>query len=141
MNLLLVLLAAGAVAAARIPTTPSPALRLRSVERRQDPSRDLVTTKSSPLRKHRQAYHGLARPHQSTPNGPAVPGIARLDTLTFIVTVEIVLGNQTFSVILDTGSSDTWVTRDGFVCVDENDVEVDVRMPCFPCPSPSRGGH
>lgn len=40
------------------------------------------------------------------------------DSLQATYTTDITFGDQTFTAIVDTGSSDTWVIGDNFTCVD-----------------------
>lgn len=46
--------------------------------------------------------------------------IAELDGVSYnrAYATDLTIGGQTFEVIVDTGSSDTWVIERGFVCVD-----------------------
>ena len=113
--------------AAAAPSKAEPLLRLRALERRQAPSPDTVTSNSSPLRKQR-----LNGGSNGKVSSNAALGLAQLDTLPNLTTVEITIGGQNFSMILDSGSSDTWAARTGFTCVDANNIASDVRYPQCP---------
>lgn len=49
-----------------------------------------------------------------------IPGTAALRATGSSFLAPITLGGQTFNVIVDTGSSDTWLVNSSFTCVDQN---------------------
>ncbi|KAG9252439.1 putative aspartic-type endopeptidase [Emericellopsis atlantica] len=75
------------------------------------------------------AASGIVAPlHRRTGNSTShaqdnpAPLIATLNSFWFDVEVQI--GNQTFYLLVDTGSSDTWVAADGYTCIDPADNRV-----------------
>ncbi|GFF34580.1 probable aspartic-type endopeptidase AFUA_3G01220 [Aspergillus udagawae] len=78
---------------------------------------DLVTDNVVPLKPvHSVLRHqkGLHR-RQSTSNG-GITAINNPSQANYVA--EVGWGNETYSMILDTGSSDTWILKEGFQCLD-----------------------
>ncbi|GIC90266.1 pepsin-like aspartic protease [Aspergillus udagawae] len=78
---------------------------------------DLVTDNVVPLKPvHSVLRHqkGLHR-RQSTSNG-GLTAINNPSQANYVA--EVGWGNETYSMILDTGSSDTWILKEGFQCLD-----------------------
>lgn len=49
-----------------------------------------------------------------------IPYSSNLTRVNSVVYTDIILGDQKFKVLLDTGSSDTWVTSSDFACIIKN---------------------
>lgn len=83
------------------------------------------------------AYTALAPIHRRAshhdPYKSLSPITATLNSYWFDVEVEI--GNQTFFLVLDTGSSDTWVAATGYTCIDESTNQVVPSDECNWCPT------
>jgi aspergillopepsin I len=100
----------------------------RSLKRRA-PGVDRVTHSVIPLKPVNSVRHhhtGLRR-RQSPGNGTA--GLAAINNpgqANYVA--EVGWGNETFSMILDTGSSDTWILQEGFQCLDSTGAPTAVRV-------------
>ena len=104
------------------------------------PSPDVVTDNLVPLKRvtlplswksSRQQRKTLNR-RQSTGNSTSggITTISNPQQLAYVA--EVTWGNETFDMLLDTGSSDTWLLQEGFQCLSSNGSAVDVRniQPC-----------
>lgn len=117
------LLALAASSAAKAPEKPHGSLKRRA------PGVDRVTDNVIPLKpvnSVRRHHTGLRR-RQSTGNGKG--GLAAINNpgqANYVA--EVGWGNETFSMILDTGSSDTWILQEGFQCLDSTGAPTTVRV-------------
>jgi aspergillopepsin I len=88
---------------------------------------DLVTDNVVPLKPvHSVLRHqkGLHR-RQSTSNG-GLTAVNNPSQANYVA--EVGWGNETYSMILDTGSSDTWILKEGFQCLDSTGAPTIVRI-------------
>ncbi|GIJ85100.1 hypothetical protein Asppvi_003955 [Aspergillus pseudoviridinutans] len=101
--------------AARIPDLNSGKSH-RSLRRRA-PGLDLVTDNVVPLKPVHSVLRHQKRLHrrQSTSNG-GLTAINNPSQANYVA--QVGWGNETYSMILDTGSSDTWILEEGFQCLD-----------------------
>lgn len=107
------------------------------------PSPDVVTDNIVPLapvNSARRHYKGLRR-RQSAGTGN-VTAISNPSQANYVA--QVGWGNDgTYSMILDTGSSDTWILGEGFQCLDTTGAPTDVRVlrPVFLCQLVSNMSH
>ena len=94
------------------------------------PSPDVLTDNFVPLKRvtlplsWKSSHHqrrALNR-RQSTGN---ITTISNPQQLAYVA--EVTWGNQTFDMLLDTGSSDTWLLQEGFQCLSSNGSAIAVR--------------
>lgn len=118
------LLGLAASSAAKIPQ-PNSSKSHRPLKGRTS-GRDLITDNVLPLkpvnsvRRHQKSL----RRRQSTGNG----GLAAINNphqANYVA--QVGWGNETYSMILDTGSSDTWLLKKGFQCLDSTGAPTTVR--------------
>lgn len=104
--------------------------------KRRAPGVDRVTDNVVPLKPVngvRRHHTGLRR-RQSTGNGNGgLTAINNPGQANYVA--QVGWGNETFSMILDTGSSDTWILQEGFQCLDSTGAPTTVRVfrPHLPC--------
>ena len=85
------------------------------------PSEIVATSTTLPLKKIKASGASAARrgslaSSATIPNGNQT-GLIALE-LGEEFAAEVTIGSQTFDLIIDTGSSDTWVVEEGFTCID-----------------------
>ena len=103
------------------------------------PSPDVLTDKLVPLKmvtlplswqpvRHMKTLNRRQSTGNSTCGG--ITTISNPQQLAYVA--EVTWGNETFDMLLDTGSSDTWLLQEGFQCLSSNGSAVDVRniQPC-----------
>lgn len=91
------------------------------------PSLDVVTDNVVPLvpvNRAQRHYKGLHR-RQSASNGNFT-AISNPNQVNYVA--QVGWGNETYSMMLDTGSSDTWILQKGFQCLDSTGVPTNVRV-------------
>jgi hypothetical protein len=74
-------------------------------------------------------YLSLSRRSNSPPTGKTAPLVSTLFNSDFDVNVTI--GGQTFPLLVDTGSSDTYVVKSGFQCVNRTDGSTLTQAACL----------
>ena len=104
------------------------------------PSPDVLTNKLVPLKtvtlplswqsSHHQKKTLNRRQSTSNNTSGGITAISNPQQLAYVA--EVTWGNQTFDMLLDTGSSDTWLLQEGFQCLSSNGSAVAVRniQPC-----------
>lgn len=65
--------------------------------------------------------NGISLHSRNSKTGVVVPLSATTTEFGTVLDVEATLGNQSFKFFLDTGSSDLWVTRTDYNCIDDSD--------------------
>jgi hypothetical protein len=104
------------------------------------PSPDVLTDKLVPLKTanlplswQSVRQRKTLNRRQSTGNstGGGITTISNPQQLAYVA--EVTWGNQTFDMLLDTGSSDAWLLQEGFQCLSSNGTAVAVRNdhPCL----------
>lgn len=98
------------------------------------PSPDVLTDKVVPLKTVTLPLSWQSLRHRKTLNHRQSAGNSTSGSITTIsnpqqlaYVAEVVWGNQTFDMLLDTGSSDTWLLQEGFQCLSDNGTAVAVR--------------
>jgi len=76
--------------------------------------RDVVTTNYLPMRRHVSSHPPMGH---SVLNRRGVGSANLTNFLDVYYIVDLVLGNQSIPVSIDTGSSDTWVVKEPYDCV------------------------
>lgn len=72
---------------------------------------------------HRKTLNRRQSSGNSTSGG--ITTISNPQQLAYVA--EVTWGNQTFDMLLDTGSSDTWLLQEGFQCLSSNGTAIAVR--------------
>lgn len=124
------LLGLAASSAAKAPEKPHRALKRRA------PGIDIVTNNVIPLKpvnSVRRHHTGLRRRQSSGNSTGGLTAINNPSQANYVA--QVGWGNETFSMILDTGSSDTWILQEGFQCLDSTGAPttVSVFQPLSPC--------
>jgi len=95
----------------------TPKTSLVPVEALQAPSPDVVATTQLTLKRQNQLSDDQLGKRDG---GSNITGLAHLIHRGTSYTTEVELGNQTFELFVDTGSSNTWVVKTGFQCMTNN---------------------
>ena len=126
-----VLLLGAALAIPSAALTPKFSTEIVHKVAKRAPSPDVLTDNVVALTRVVSSTSSFGPLHKRAANGTAT----FTNPFQYLYRAEITFGNETFSVIVDTGSSDTWVAQEGYQCLDANAAPVDVRsmQHCFPC--------